>query len=142
MLQKPRKMNDTFLNWKELTISIVQGLTITIGVLFAYQYTVQNGGNEEKTRAMVFTTLILANLLLSLANRSFHYSLFESFKNKNKLFPIISGATLVLLFAILYTPLLSGFFNLTDLNIKELGISMGIASVSVLWFEVYKWIKR
>lgn len=142
MLQKPRKMNDTFLNWKELTISIVQGLAITIGVLFAYQYTVQNGGNEEKTRAMVFTTLILANLLLSLANRSFHYSLFESFKNKNKLFPIISGATLVLLFAILYTPLLAGFFNLTGLNIKELGISMGIASVSVLWFEVYKWIRR
>lgn len=142
MLQKPRKMNDTFLNWKELTISIVQGVIITIGVLSAYQYTVQNGGNEEKTRAMVFTTLILANLLLSLANRSFHYSVFESFKNKNKLFPIISCATLVLLFAILYTPLLSGFFNLTGLNIKELGISMGIASVSVLWFEVYKWIRR
>jgi len=142
MSQKPRKMNDTFLNWKELTISIVQGVIITIGVLFAYQYTVQNGGNEEKTRAMVFTTLIFANLLLSLANRSFHYSLFESFKNKNKLFPIISGATLVLLFAILYTPVLAGFFHLTGLNIKELGISMGIASVSVLWFEVYKWIKR
>src|SRR5690606_2952136 len=33
MLRNPRKMTDTFLNWKELGMSIVQGLIITIGVL-------------------------------------------------------------------------------------------------------------
>src|SRR3546814_5110717 len=70
-------------------LSIVQGLVITAGVLFAYQWAVQNGGSEEKTRAMVFTTLIFANILLSLTNRSFHYSLFESFKNKNMLFAVV-----------------------------------------------------
>jgi Ca2+-transporting ATPase len=44
---------------------------ITVGVLFAYQLAVQNGSNEETTRAMVFTTLIFANVFLSLTNRSF-----------------------------------------------------------------------
>ena len=142
MLQKPRRMADTFLNWKELAISIVQGLVITAGVLFAYQWAVQNGGSEEKTRAMVFTTLIFANILLSLTNRSFHYSLFESFKNRNMLFTAVSGLALIMLFTILYVEPLANFFHLTGLNAGELGIAASIASVSVLWFEVYKWVKR
>lgn len=142
MLQKPRRMADTFLNRKELSISIVQGLLITAGVLFAYQWVVQNDGSEEKTRAMVFTTLILANILLSLTNRSFYYSLFESFKNRNILFAAVSGLALVLLFAILYVEPLANFFNLTGLNAGEFGVAVSIASVSVLWFEVYKWVKR
>src|SRR5690606_25582185 len=81
MTQKPRKMTETFLNWKELSISIIQGLLITIGILVAYQYTVQKGGDEVTTRAMVFTTLIFANILLSLVNRSFKYSVLETFKH-------------------------------------------------------------
>jgi len=142
MQNKPRKMTDTFLNWKELSISIIQGILITAGVLFVYQHTVQNGGNEEKTRAMVFSTLIFANILLSLTNRSFHYSLFESFKNRNILFPIVSFSTLIMLSAILYINPFSDFFHLTGLTIKELGLAAGIASISVLWFEGYKLIKR
>jgi len=142
MQRKPRKMTETFLNWKELGISIIQGLLITTGVLFAYQFAVQNGSNEETTRAMVFTTLIIANVLLSHTNRSFTYSMLDSFKNRNKLFPMITGVTLVLLFAILYIPLFAGFFQVTGLNIPELGTAFLIAAVSVLWFEVYKWIKR
>ncbi|MGB6094657.1 MAG: cation-translocating P-type ATPase, partial [Moheibacter sp.] len=142
MQQKPRKMTETFLNWSELSISIIQGLMITAGVLFAYQLAVQNGASEETTRAMVFTTLIFANVFLSLTNRSFTYSLFESFKNKNILFPLIIGTTLILLFAILYIPALSNFFHVSSLNLKNLGITILIAMVSVLWFEGYKWIKR
>ncbi|WP_040460544.1 cation-translocating P-type ATPase [Galbibacter marinus] len=142
MQRKPRKMIETFLNWKELSISIIQGLLITVGVLFAYQLTVQNGGNEVTTRAMVFTTLIFANILLSLVNRSFVYSVFDSFKYKNNLFPIVIGATLILLLAILYIPVFANFFHVTGLNIQELGTAFLIAATSVLWFEVYKWIKR
>jgi len=142
MQQKPRKMTETFLNWRELSISIIQGLMITVGVLFVYQLAVQSGSNEETTRAMVFTTLIFANVFLSLTNRSFTYSLFESFKNKNILFPLIIGTTLILLFAILYIPALSNFFHVSSLNLKNLGITILIAMVSVLWFEVYKGIKK
>jgi len=142
MQRKPRKMTETFLNWKELSISIIQGLIITAGVLFAYQFAVQKGSSEETTRAMVFTTLIFANVFLSLVNRSFVYSMFESFKYKNRLFPVIIGTTLILLFAILYIPIFAGFFRVTGLNIPELGMTFLIAATSVLWFEMYKWIKR
>jgi Ca2+-transporting ATPase len=142
MLQKPRKMTETFLNFRELGISIVQGLIITLGVLFVYQYAVRDGKDEQTTRAMVFTTLIFANVFLSLVNRSFVYSVLDSLKNKNKLFPLVIGVTLALLFAILYIPSFADFFKLRSLSGEELGFSILIAGISVLWFEVYKWIKN
>ena len=142
MKRKPRPMTETFLNWKELSTSIIQGIIITLGLLFVYQYTYQLGGNEEKTRAMVFTTLIFSNVWLSLTNRSFYYSLWSSFKNKNNLMVGVTILTLLILFAILYIKPISLFFKVSSLNLKELGMAMLVAMLSVLWFEVYKWIKR
>jgi len=142
MLQKPRKMTDTFLSWKELSISIIQGLVITAGVLFAYQFAVQKGSDETTTRSIVFATLVFANVFLSIVNRSFVYSMFDSLKNKNRLFPLILGLSMILLFAILYIPAFASFFQVQELSASELLISLGIAAVSVMWFELFKWIKR
>lgn len=142
MKQPPREMGDTFLSLNELGISFVQGVMITFGVLFVYQFTVQNGGDEDKTRAMVFSTLIFANILLSFVNRSFFYSVVESFKNRNPLLIGISVLILMMLLVILYVKPISLFFKVTSLNINELGMTFFIAAVSVLWFEGYKYVKR
>jgi Ca2+-transporting ATPase len=142
MQQEPRKMSETFLNFKELSISILQGLLIAAGVLFVYQFAVQNGKNEETTRAMVFSTLIFANVFLSLVNRSFISSVWESFQNRNLLFPLVISVTLSLLMVILYIPIASRFFKVSPLEMEELGFSFLIAGISVLWFEGYKWMKR
>jgi Ca2+-transporting ATPase len=142
MQQPPRAITDTFLNWRELSISILQGVVITAGVLFVYQLTAQAGGNEEGTRAMVFTTLIFANILLSLTNRSFFFSIFESFRNRNYLLTSMTVLVLLLLGIILYVDPVSQFFGVTDLGVTDLSKSFGIAAVSVLWFEIYKLWKR
>lgn len=142
MSQKPRKMTDTFLNLRELTLSIIQGLVITGGVLFAYHYTVLQGGDEEKTRAVVFTTLIFANILLSLVNRSFHYSMVETIRNKNMLLLGITSGALLFLLAILYVKPISHFFQVTSLSSGEVAFSALVAILSVTWFEVYKLVKR
>lgn len=142
MKQPPRAMGKTFLSISELGISIIQGVVITLGVLFSYQFTVQHGGSEEKTRAMVFCTLIFANILLSYANRSFYYSIIESFKNRNFLLLGISFVVLILLFVILYCRPVAAFFEVTALSGSELAIALAVASVSVLWFEIYKLTRR
>lgn len=142
MQRPPRALTDTFLNWRELTISIIQGLVITAGILWLYQYSVNHGNDEAKTRALVFTTLIFSNILLSLVNRSFYYSMLESFKNRNVLLAGISVLVVLLLLIILYVSPVSEFFSVTALSIKELGLALFTASASVLWFEIYKFIKR
>ena len=142
MQQKPRKMTDTFLKGKELSISIIQGLMITLGVLGAYQYTVQMGGSEEKTRAVVFTTLIFANIFLSYVNRSFYYSILETFKNRNILLLAVSLVTLLFLSAILFIDPVTRFFKVTTLSASEIGFAAVVAFASVIWFEGFKLWKR
>ncbi|MBU4539159.1 MAG: cation-translocating P-type ATPase [Weeksellaceae bacterium] len=142
MSQKPRPMSETFLTWKELILSVIQGLIIAAGVMFVYQLTYRNGGNEETVRAMVFTTLIFANILLSFANRSFYYSLFESFRNKNNLMVYVTGATIIMLGIMLYYKPVTQFFKLSTLNAEQLLTALSVAIISVLWFEIYKLIRR
>ena len=85
MLQKPRPMTTTFFNLKEITISIIQGLVITLGLLFVYNYCVDEGFTEKYTRTTVFLTLIMSNIFLTLENRSFYYSVFTTIRYKNNL---------------------------------------------------------
>lgn len=139
MKQKPRPYSTTFFNWKELTTSLIQGLMITVGTLFAYQYAVRSGYDEMTTRSMVFTTLIAANIFLTLVNRSFYYSVFTTLFYKNRLVPLIIGITLAITALILYVHPLSDFFGFAHLSIAQLALALAIGCVSVMWFELVKW---
>lgn len=142
MQQAPRPIGSTFLSLKELGISIVQGIVITIGILLVYQWTVQNGGNEQLTRTMVFTTLVFSNVILSLVNRSFYYSVFASLKNKNNIMILANSLTLIFLGMIVYISPIAGFFDVLPLQLNQIMICISVSSVSVLWIEIWKWNKR
>jgi Ca2+-transporting ATPase len=142
MHRPPRMMSDTFLNLKELSISIVQGFAITMGTLFSYQYAVRQGYSEDLTRTMVFTTLVIANIFLTLVNRSFYYSVFTSFKYKNNLLTGVIAITILILALLVYVPLFASFFKLSPLSAPQLGIAAIAGFVTVIWFEGYKWGKR
>jgi len=142
MIQNPRPFTTTFFNWKELATSIVQGIMITSGTLLAYQYAVQQGFNESLTRTMVFTVLIAANIVLTLVNRSFYYSIITTLQYKNNLVPLIISVTLAITGLLLFVPPLAKFFSFQPLNFYQLSISIGIGFLSVIWYEVVKWRKR
>jgi Ca2+-transporting ATPase len=142
MFKKPRPFSTTFFNYKELTTSIVQGLAITIGALTAYQYTISLGFSENTIRTIVFMVLIVANIFLTLVNRSFYYSIFTTLKYKNTLVPLIIGLTILLSLFLLYVPTLTNFFEFSRLSIPQLGIAVFFGTTSVLWFELVKWRKR
>jgi len=142
MLQKPRSFTSTFFNWRELTTSIIQGLIITIGTLFTYQYAVRNGYNENVTRTMVFLALISANIFLTLVNRSFYYSVFTTSRYKNNLVPVIILITVALMASLLFFPPFTQLFTLERLNSSQLMISTVIGFSSVIWYEAVKFLKR
>jgi Ca2+-transporting ATPase len=142
MLQKPRTFTTTFFSWKELATSIIQGLVITMGTLFIYQYAVNQGCGEAHTRTMVFVALVTANVFLTLVNRSFYYSMIATLKYKNNLVPLIIGITVLLTALQLYVKPLTKFFQFEYLTLHQLGISIGVGFVSVVWFEVVKWKNR
>ena len=142
LLKKPRLLESTFFNWKELTTSIIQGLVITLGTLFAYQYSVHQAYDEAQTRTIVFTVLIVANIFLTLVNRSFYYSIFTTLKYKNNLVLLIIAITIIITGLILFIPPLTSFFKFKPLTISQLVTCIGIGFVSVIWYEVVKMITR
>ena len=142
MLKKPRPFTTTFFKFNELWTSIIQGLAITLGSLIIYQYAVKQGFNEATTRTMVFMVLIVANIFLTLVNRSFYFSLFTTLKYKNNLVGLIIGVTIALSALLLYVPPLTAFFEFKTLTLNQLSISLLAGSISVLWYELVKMGKR
>lgn len=138
----PRAMGTTFLSFKEMSISILQGIAITIGILFMYQYSARLYENEEITRTMVFTTLVFANSILSLTNRSFLYSIFTTLRYKNNMMYALNLITLSMLALILYLPSVAAFFKVVPLSLTQLGSCLLVSGVSVLWVELLKWRRR
>jgi len=142
MHHSPRPLSDTFFNLKELLLSIAQGLVITFAALFTYKYTVQLGLPESTVRTMVFTVLIVANIFLTLVNRSFDAYVWETFYYKNKLVALIIGITVCLTAMMLYLSPITAFFQLHNLNLKQLLSCVIIGLSSVIWLEVFKLIKK
>jgi Ca2+-transporting ATPase len=142
MLQKPRPLTNTFFNWKEITISIIQGLVITVGLLFIYQYCLAENCTEAQTRTTIFLTLVVSNIVLTLENRSFYYSILTTIRYKNNLVPMIIGITILITSLLLFVPIFSKFFAFDAITGTQLGMSILVGSLAVLWIEVYKWIRR
>jgi Ca2+-transporting ATPase len=142
MQQAPRPFTTSFLNWKELNISLFQGLAITAANLAMYQYAVYYGHDENTTRTMVFITLISANIFLTLVNRSFYYSVISTLKYKNNLLVGILLTTILLMGIILFVPIINQFFKFEIPDVRETILSVSAGFVSVIWMELYKYIKR
>src|SRR5690606_36451793 len=104
MSRPPRPFSTTFFNWRELATSVEQGLMITVGTLSTYQYAIFHKSDEAVTRTMVFIALITANIVLTLVNRSFHYSILTTLKYKNNLVALIILITVALTGLLLFVP--------------------------------------
>ncbi|TDD77551.1 cation-translocating P-type ATPase [Flavobacterium caseinilyticum] len=138
----PRPFTNTFFKLKEITISIIQGLIITLGLLFVYQYCVAKNCSESATRTVVFLTLISSNIFLTLTNRSFYYSIFTTLRYKNNLVLMIISVTILITASLLFVPLFAAFFEFETVSGFQIGLSILVGFVSVLWIEIYKIFKR
>ncbi len=142
LLQKPRPFTSTFFSLKELSVSIVQGLAITAGMLLLYQYALTQSYSESLTRSMVFIGLLAANVCLTLVNRSFRHPIWKTIRYKNNLVPMIIGITVILSVLIFLIPGVTRFFSLERVNFSQLLISIGAGFLFTVWYEIVKFYNR
>ncbi|MCE7924231.1 MAG: cation-translocating P-type ATPase [Haliscomenobacteraceae bacterium CHB4] len=143
VLQKPpRAHTDNLFSWRELSLSLVQGLVITAGVFVMYHFAVAQGKDENTTRSFVFVTMLAANIFLTLANRSFEYTIARTIFYRNNLLWWIIGASTAIAIAIMLAPSMREMFQLGPLNGSEVGWCLLTALVSVGWFEVWKGLQK
>ena len=142
MLQPPRKMSTSFFSFSELTLSILQGLVITLACLGLGYYFMSTLHSEAEVRTVIYTTLIFSNIFLTLENRSFQKSIFTTIKYKNNLLPIIILVTLVVFYLFIYVPQVRDLFQFAKLSAKNLLLCISVAAVGVLWIEIYEFAMR
>lgn len=142
MQRRPRKMSTAFFSWQELYISIIQGCMITAGCLILGFLAIRTGNSEEHTRTIIFTTLILSNVLLTLVNRSFYLGMLRTLRYRNRLVPVILTISLAILVASMYIPQAASLFRFEPIDPTDWLICAMVAAASVLWIEVYKWRRR
>ena len=142
MTKPPRQMGSSFFSFKELSLSIVQGLVITAACLGSGYYFMMNNYNESEVRTVIYATLIFSNLFLTLVNRSFYYSIFTTLCYKNNLIPLVLAVSLLVLFLSIYVEPVRNIFQFTELPITDLLFSFGVAFAGVIWMEFYKMNKR
>ncbi len=144
MQRPPRKPDARLLTRKTLGMSVVQGLAILAASFGAYYITLMSQpSNAPLARSMGLGVILLANLFLVFTGSSDTESLFVSIGRlkREKTVWISSFGIILMLTLILYTPL-SGFLKLAAPSGLQLLTILGLAAVSVLWYELVKAVRR
>ena len=142
MKKKPRKLSTSFFSFYELSTSIIQGVIITLACLGLGYYFMVNNETETFIRTIIYTTLIFSNLFLTLANRSFYYSVFTTIRYKNRLIPLVLIISLIALFISIYFPPVQNIFKFEALKFADILLCLLTAFIGVMWIELYKAYKR
>ncbi len=137
----PRTEGANLFSWPELSLSLLQGFLITVGVFVMYHYAIWLGKDEATTRSFVFITMLLANIFLTFANRSFEYTIARTLFYRNRLLWWMVGVSVLVLVTILLVPVARNMFQLGIITAAETGWCLLAALVSVGWFELWKWLK-
>lgn len=143
MSRPPRSPKTGLVTLGGLIKSVLQGGVIFAASFGAYLFYLGSGYCAEYSRSMGLAIIILSNLLLVFENSSEKKFLSSSIKAlaKDKVMWLTTGATLVLIAAVLYSPL-NRLLNLSPLSGADLLISAALAVVSVCWYELVKLIRK
>ena len=79
---------------------------------------------------------------MTLVNRSFVYSIFETLRYKNKLVPIILIIAATILLVSIYVEPVRMLFQFSPLSFIQIVACFGVSIISVLWIEVFKYFIR
>jgi Ca2+-transporting ATPase len=142
LLRPPRKAGGSLFTPEEIRYSILQGLSITLSVFLMMVYSKEQGGEADKTRTLMFITLVLSNIFLTLSHRSFYESVFAMFRVRNHLLWIMLSATLALLFVSLLVPQVKIWFGFCSLSWLEFLLCFCVSLSGTWWIEILKWLRR
>jgi len=142
MRRPPRDPRERLFSLRTLTLSFLQGLGVLVILVAIYGYSLRRGQGEGEARALAFTTLIIANLCLILTNRSWSRTVVATARSRNPALWWVVGGALIFLGLVLYVPFLQQLFLFARLHWDDLALCLGAGAISVLWFEVFKFIGR
>lgn len=111
-------------------------------VLGVYYVAVPRGLPLPVGRTLVFATLVLSNILLTLVNRSFMQSAWRTLRVPNQVLWLMLGLTLALPLVTLLVPAAQRLFGFAPVPLAPLGWCGLAALVGTGWVEGHKAARR
>ena len=139
MENHPRPPQEPLLT-RSLTIKVVlQGIIMFLAAFMPFHYMIDLGISSEYARSFSLITFIVANVTLVLVNRSNTELLYHLIKEKgSKVRLIVNSVALIMVFAIVYIPILNGFFRTEKIGIYPLIFAIVLGFISTGWWEIVK----
>ncbi|QUF82925.1 cation-translocating P-type ATPase [Clostridium butyricum] len=143
MENPPRSPQEPLLT-RNLTIKVVlQGVVMFLAAFMPFHYMIDLGISSEYARSFSLITFIVANVTLVLVNRSNTELLYHLIKEKgSKVRLIVNSMALIMVFAIVYIPILNGFFRTEKIGIYPLIFAIVLGFISTGWWEIVKIIRK
>jgi Ca2+-transporting ATPase len=142
MRRMPRKKDEGLFSRRMLEISLVQGFVVLAVVLVLYAWAIGKGASEQEARALTFTAIVTANLMLIFCNRSWKETLTTTLRSPNRALWWITGGAIFFMGLILLVPALQNLFKFSPPAPADLLICISAGVAGVVWFEIFKvWMK-
>ncbi|MDB5855852.1 MAG: ATPase, type [Herminiimonas sp.] len=141
MRQPPRAPETPLFGHRAITLALLQGVGALLVVLVTYGWATRVLP-ESEARALGFSTLVVANLMLIFSNRSRSRTLFASLREPNRVLWIVTGTSIGLLSLAVYTPFLQTVFRFTPLSARDAMVALAAGAGTLLWVEALKIARR
>jgi len=138
MRRPPRDPRERLFGARTLGVSLAQGVAVLGMVALVFAVAMTRGYGEQEARALSFTTLIVANIGLIFANRSWSQTIVSRFGSPNRALWWVAGGAAAFMFCALYVPALRGIFRFSLLSAADVLLCVGVGSASIVWFELLK----
>jgi P-type Ca2+ transporter type 2C len=140
MNRPPRKPDEPLFGRRLLILSLLQGVFSLAAITVLYRMALYMGQTEAEARTLAFMALIVSNLTMIMANRSWSKIIIFSILVPNKALAWVVAGACAFLGIVIYVPFLRGIFHFARLHPLDIAIALGSGLVSVIWFEVVKYI--
>jgi Ca2+-transporting ATPase len=138
MNRPPRSPREALFGRRLLVTSLLQGIGVLVILLAVYGIALERGQGETDARTLAFTTLIVANLVLILTNRSWSSTIVATLKSPNAALWWVVGGAVAFLALVLNVEVLRQLFRFGALHPVDWGICVAAGAISVGWFEAFK----
>jgi Ca2+-transporting ATPase len=142
MRRPPRNAKESLFGRRLFGLGLLQGASALLIVMAVYLAALFGWLNRSDATALSFTTLVVANLGLIFANRSWTRTIWSTLWTPNAALWWVIGGTTFFLGLALYVPFLRNLFHFSTLHPLDLALCLAGGLVSILWFESLKLFKH
>jgi Ca2+-transporting ATPase len=141
MTRPPRGPNDRLFSLDTVGLAVLQGLSVLAVCTGVFLFSFL-GQTPEIARALTFSTLVAAILVVLLANRSSSRTIIGGLRVRNVALWCVLGGAAALLPVVLLVPMAQQIFHFSPIHVRDLVLSVAVGLACTLWFDLLKWSKH